>query len=114
MHHQTFTLVNSSVSTLYRSTENDYTLREYMFTLFRRRALEELLETQPTAKQVMALVSNIGAMWTDFNGATMHMSDEDIDEMFEAFTVGLRPHDELFRCLTSRPQGDLYYQAVFN
>ena len=60
-------------------------VRLYLFSVFRMRALENLLETRPTGPQVMAFMANAAPIWTEFHSTPMALTISDALDMISAF-----------------------------
>ena len=99
------------------SAQGHMHLREYMLSLFRLRALDNLLATKPKAAEVMRFMANIHEVWADFHSAQMRIEDSDVVDLLAAFeSANLEYCEEVAAFLAtfrkSHPTGILIYSAT--
>ena len=103
---------------LSKLSSNHLELREYMFSLFRMRGLDNLLATRPNAKDVTRYMANTSDVWSKFRKFDMRIGDDDLHDLMEVYESGrIAKCEDLVSFvkdfLFDRPTGILYYTAYF-
>lgn len=105
----------SEVARYTGSSEQGYTdLREYMFSLFRMRQLQYLLDNEhPTAQTIMAWMANTYIQWDNFKNTNIKLSVEDIQEMLIIFDASKITLPEQLVSLLRTIDYPVVYRALF-
>ena len=94
-------------------------LQQYMFSLYRMRALSRLLDDLPSASEVMSFMVNTKVHWDDFLKSSLRLSTQDIVDLIEAFeNANYTKHEDIrdfIRGLVDkRPTGILRYSQTLD